>query len=457
MKTHIPERQLHMFETQFSDILNPEHELLRAAELIDWDGLHETLDIYYCPLGRQGKSIRLMVGIHLLKHRYNCSDEQAVETLHENAYWQCFCGFNCFQQGQILEATTLVKFRNRIGTEGLKQIESFFLKTWSEMGLVKTKRVAVDTTAQPKNIAYPTDADLLHRVREKISRQVQRVRKEVAFLKPFRTYSRTGKKLLLRIKKFHRKDPDGRKEAIKALQEMTHHVVSQGARIVNSLYSRGFKEAGKKLNRLISLGKRIVDQTKQVLLGESPQNRIYSLHESDVAVIKKGKHHPDCEFGAIVALAKNDDGLILSHMEYQHNVADVKTLGPVIGAIKKNVGRSPREVTADRGFDQSLKKQENCRRRWGVKQLAIPKKGKKPHPNSEKSWFRSALKQRVKIEPIIGHLKSDHRMNRCRYKGTTGDTVNVVWATLAWNTKKVTHLHQQKEEKQVSKEMKRAA
>jgi IS5 family transposase len=325
------------------------------------------------------------------------------------------------------------------------------------MGLVKTKRVAVDTTAQPKNIAYPTDADLLHRVREKISRQVQRVRKEVAFLKPFRTYSRTGKKLLLRIKKFHRKDPDGRKEAIKALQEMTHHVVSQGARIVNSLYSRGFKEAGKKLNRLISLGKRIVDQTKQVLLGESPQNRIYSLHESDVAVIKKGKHHPDCEFGAIVALAKNDDGLILSHMEYQHNVADVKTLGPVIGAIKKNVGRSPREVTADRGFDQSLKKQENCRRRWGVKQLAIPKKGKKPHPNSEKSWFRSALKQRVKIEPIIGHLKSDHRMNRCRYKGTTGDTVNVVWATLAWNTKKVTHLHQQKEEKQVSKEMKRAA
>ena len=188
---------------------------------------------------------------------------------------------------------------------------------------------------------------------------------------------------------------------------MTHHVVSQADRIVNSLYSRGFKEAGKKLNRLVSLGKKIVDQTKQVLFGESPKNRIYSLHEPDVAVIKKGKHHPDCEFGAIVSLAKNDDGLILSHREYQHNVADVKTLGQVISRIKKNVGQSPREVTGDRGFDQSLKKQENCRRRWGIQRLAIPKKGKTPHPNSDKPWFKNALKQRVKIEPIIGHLKSD--------------------------------------------------
>ena len=115
-----------MFETLFSDLLNPDHELLRAASLIHWDGLQETLDIYYSPLGRQGKSIRLMVGIHLLKHRHDCSDEQAVETLHENAYWQCFCGFNSFQRGQILDATTLVKFRNRIGTEGMKQIEAFF-------------------------------------------------------------------------------------------------------------------------------------------------------------------------------------------------------------------------------------------------------------------------------------------------------------------------------------------
>ena len=446
-----------MFETLFLDVLNPEHELLCAARLIDWDGLHDALSVYYSPLGRQGKPIRLMVGVHLLKHRYDCSDERAVEMLHENAYWQCFCGFNSFQSGQILEATSLVKFRNRIGTEGMKQIEAVLLKAWSSMGLVKTKRVAVDTTAQPKNIAYPTDADLLHRIRVKIVNQVKRVRKEVTLRKPFRTYERTGKKLLLGIKKFHRRNPEGRKKAIKELKGMTRHVIDQAAGVANSLYSRGLKEAGRELNRLVSLGKRIVDQTKQVLSGQSPKKRLYSLHEPDVAVIKKGKSHPDCEFGAIVALAKNDDGLILSHVEYQHNVADLKTMGRVVMGIKANTGQSVQEVTGDRGFDQSFKKQESCRRRWGVKRVAIPKKGKTPHPNSEKSWFRKALKQRARIEPVIGHLKSDHRMNRCRYKGAVGDSVNVGWATLAWNTKKVVHLHRQKEEKQALREMKRAA
>jgi IS5 family transposase len=412
---------------------------------------------YYSPLGRQGKPIRLMVGIHILKHRYDCSDERAVEMLHENAYWQCFCGFNTFQGGQILEASSLVKFRNRIGTGGMKQIETLLLKAWSDMGLVKTRRVSVDTTAQPKNIAYPTDADLLHRIREKIVKQIKRVREEVTLRKPFRTYVRASKKLLLGIKKFHRRNPEGRKEAIKEINEMTRHVVAQAGRVANSLYSRGFTKAGRELNRLVSLGKRIVDQTTQVLSGESPAKRIYSLHEPRVAVIKKGKSHPDCEFGAIVALSKNDDGLILSHVEYQHSVADVKTLGPVVTGIKKTLGRSPGDVTGDRGFDQSLKKQENCRRRWGIKRLAIPKKGKTPHPNSKEPWFRNALKKRAAIEPVIGHLKCDHRMDRCRYKGADGDTVNVVWATVSWNTKKVVHLHRKKEERRNQREIKRAA
>ena len=89
-----------MFETLFADVLKADHELLRAARLIDWDGLDEALSVYYSPIGRHGKSIRLMVGIHILKHRYNCSDDRAVEMLHENAYWQCFCGLNTFQGGQ---------------------------------------------------------------------------------------------------------------------------------------------------------------------------------------------------------------------------------------------------------------------------------------------------------------------------------------------------------------------
>jgi len=119
----------------------------------------------------------------------------------------------------------------------MKRIEALLLETWSEMGLVKTKRVAVDTTAQPKNIAYPTDADFLHRIREKIVKQIKSVCEEVTLRKPSRTYSRVGKKHLLRIKKLYRKKLEGRKEEIRKLKEMIRHVVDQATCIANSLYS----------------------------------------------------------------------------------------------------------------------------------------------------------------------------------------------------------------------------
>lgn len=446
-----------MFELIFAQSLNPNHELLRAARLIDWDGLQEVLSSYYSLLGRTGKPIRLMVGIHILKHRYNTSDERAVEELHENAYWQCFCGFQTFQTREILDPTSLVKFRNRIGAEGMKRIEEVLFTAWSAMGLVKTRRVSVDTTSQPKDIAYPTDADLLHRIKEKIVREIKRVRQGVTLRKPFRTFGRTGKKLLFEIKRFCRKEPEKRRQKTEELKNIVKRVVHQASAVANNLYARGHKEKGCRINQLASLGKKIIEQTGKVLKGEKLRKRIYSLHEPHVAVIRKGKVHIENEFGSLVSLAVNEEGLILSHEEYQENLHDLKTLSPLISTMEANTGKRPDVIGADRGFSQALKKQERLGKRLKVKRMAIPRKGKKPHPDQRACWFQKALKQRVKIEPVIGHLKNDHRMSRCRYKGKSGDTANVVWAVLAWNTKKIAHLHKKREEKQLQNRIKMAA
>jgi len=440
-----------MFELRFADRLDPAHELLRAAALIDWDSLQDALSKYYSPLGRSGKPIRLMVGLHILKHRYNCSDERAVEELQENAYWQCFCGFETFQTGLLLDATSLVKFRNRLSAEGMKQIEAVLLRTWGQMGLVKTKKIAADTTAQPKNIAYPTDVDLLHRIREKIVQKVKRVREEVTLQKPFRPFSRVSKKMVLGVKKFYRRDPEKRRKATQALRKIVTQVIHQANRVVHTLYVRKRKDLARPLHQLTSLGAKIVEQTGEVLQGHKPKRRRYSLQESEVAAIRKGKSHPDCEFGSIVSLALNEDGLILGHQEYQTNVADVKTLDPLLQAVQVNTGVIPQQISADRGFSRSWAKEQRWCRRLGVKRLAVPRRGKQRHPHRLTSWFQRAVRRRAAIEPVIGHLKHDHRMNRCRYKGCVGDTANVLWASLAWNTKKVVFLSWLKEEKQALK------
>ena len=111
---------------------------------------------------------------------------------------------------------------------------------------------------------------------------------EVILRKPFRTFRRAGKRILLGIKKFHRANPEARQEAIGKLREMTDRVVKQAAGVVNILYSRGHQASGRQLNRLVSIGKQIIAQTEDVFQGKKPTKCRYSLHEKDVAVIKKG-------------------------------------------------------------------------------------------------------------------------------------------------------------------------
>jgi len=121
-----------------------------------------------------------MVAIHILKHRYNTSDDTAVNMLHENAHWQSFCRYESFQKGKILDSTTLVEFMNRIGTEGMKRIEEALFAALGNMDLAKTKQVIVDTTSQPMDTAYPTDVNLLYRAKKEIVKVVEMVREEVA-------------------------------------------------------------------------------------------------------------------------------------------------------------------------------------------------------------------------------------------------------------------------------------
>ncbi len=143
--------------------------------------------------------------------------------------------------------------------------------------------------------------------------------------------------------------------------------------MVNSLYARGRKELGRQLNALARLARKVVAHTRagaQGLRGERFQERIYSLHEPKVAPIKKGKTHPDCEFGAKVVMWINEDGLVLSHAEYQEIVADVHTMGRSIARARSNTARPIDEVSGDGGFHQAEDLMEKCRRRWGVKRLA---------------------------------------------------------------------------------------
>ena len=168
---------------------------------------------------------------------------------------------------------------------------------------MKTKEVSDDTLAQPTDIAYPKDADLSHVIREKIVKPVQPVHAEITLRRPFRSFVPVSKRIYLRIKKIYLKNPEKREKAVKALQQVVTRVVHQDRRVARSFYIWSRKDLGRPPDSLLSLGRRAVGKTAEVLRVGIIEQRLFSSHRPDVTVINKRKNHPFCEPGSLKTLA----------------------------------------------------------------------------------------------------------------------------------------------------------
>src|SRR3989339_662812 len=146
--------QKDLFRSRLEQMINRKHPLCKLADEIDWRVFEEEFGVLYVEkVGRPGLPIRLMVGLHYLKYTYNESDESVVEGFLENPYWQYFCGYEYFQHEFPLDATSLVKWRDRIGPSGLEKLLKETLETAKRKKLLTEndlKVVIVDTTVQEK-------------------------------------------------------------------------------------------------------------------------------------------------------------------------------------------------------------------------------------------------------------------------------------------------------------------
>ncbi len=112
--------QLDLFQTQFDQLWNLRHPLCVLRGKIDWKRFDVEFAGCYCPeIGAPGKDIRLLVGLHYLKHTFNESDESLLDRWVENPYWQYFCGFDTMQHEVPLHSTSLTKWRQLVGADKL--------------------------------------------------------------------------------------------------------------------------------------------------------------------------------------------------------------------------------------------------------------------------------------------------------------------------------------------------
>ncbi|MDD2336615.1 MAG: IS5 family transposase [Geobacteraceae bacterium] len=402
-----------LFRSRLDQILNRRHPLYRLADSIDWATFDKDFGTLYVEkVGRPGLPIRLLVGLHYLKHAYNVSDENVVERFLENPYWQYFCGFEYFQHDFPLDPTTLVKWRKRIGPKGMEKLLQVTLETAKNKEYLTEKhleRVNVDTTVQEKAIAFPTDARLYHKARHIL---VRLAKKNGIALR--QTYERLGKRAMIMQGRYSHA-----RQAKRARREQKRLRLYLG-RVIRDI-QRKCQEPSEQLAIMLERASQIFSQKR------SDSKKLYSMQAPEVECIAKGKVHKKYEFGCKVSLVSTSkENWIVGIQALHGNPYDGHTLKDALTQAEQLTGWRPEHAYCDKGY----RGEPTVIDKTAVHLANKRKKSMKP---KEWSWF----KRRSAIEPIIGHTKADHRMNRNYLKGEDGDKINAILAGCGFNLRKL--------------------
>ena len=409
------DRQKDLLRPALDQIINMRHPLVRLAGEIDWKFLDGRFGSVCTPgPGQPGLPTRLVAGLFILKHMENLSDEVLCQRWIENPYYQFFCGELSFCHEAPFDRSSMTRWRQRLGEEQLVALIQESLSVAHKLKAIETKdlqRVAVDTTVQPKAIAHPTDARLMHRALVKL---VALAKREGVVLR--QSYLRVAKRAAIMVGRYiHAHQFKRARRALKFLRTRLGRVI----RDINRK-TEGRPELEARFRSLLDLAIRVRLQDQRQ---RGP--KVYAFHAPEVECIGKGKARAPYEFGCKVSIAtpvtQPKGGQFVLHAKALHgNPYDGHTLGPVIADLERLTGVEPRRIHVDKGY-----------------------RGHN-HPHKFRVWIsgqvrrvtaaiRREMRRRAAVEPTIGHVKLEHRMERNYLKGREGDRINAVLAAAGYN------------------------
>ena len=381
------------------------------------------------PAGRPRLPVRLMVSLLYLKNSFNLSDEELVERWAENVQWQSFGGMDYYEPRLPCDATQIGRFRRLLGEDGLEQLFKATIECAVEIRAVRPadlERLIVDSTVQSKAIAHPVDSRLLEIARHKVVSAARR-----AGIACKQTYAKEGKTLRRKAGGYaHAKQFKRLRKTVKrqrtilgvVMREVQRKLDADQAAVAAGGAPMNEPDSPKALSDLglwLQRAERIRTQQRHT------KNKLYALHAPEVECISKGKARNPYEFGVKVSLAvTHKQGLMVGARSFPGNPYDGHVLSAQLEQTRnllQDLGRSPKQVIVDlgyRGVDADNP---------GVQ---IIHRGKYKSLSDHEKRF---LKRRQAIEPLIGHTKADHRMDRCWLHGAVGDALHALTCAAGYN------------------------
>jgi len=408
-----------LFRQELSNLIDLRHPLVQLSQKIDWQSCETRfVGLYAAGVGRPAHPIRLMVGLQLLKHTCNVSDEEVVASWVENPYWQYFCGEQYFRHDLPIDPSLMTGFRKRIGQAGCEFILGLTLSAGLATNTVAKSSLAivnVDTTVQDKAVTFPTDARLLHKARIALVRLAKRQGIELR-----QSYERIGKAAFVRSQRY------AHARQINRAAAQTRKLRTYLGRIIRDIERKMHTDEStpSRMTRLLQVASRIHTQPRKRSEGDPP--KLYSVHAPEVECIAKGKAHKQYEFGVKVGVVSTSkESFVLAAKSLPGNPYDGHTLQACIEQARRVTGVAPTEAYADRGY-----KGHGCHTDFFKVWISGSKRG-------VTKAIERKLKRRNAVEPVIGHMKSDGRLARNFLKGVEGDAMNALLCGAGYNLRKI--------------------
>ena len=452
-------------------------ELARVDALLDDPAFFAPFVPFFDPrMGRPSTPMETYLRLMFLKFRYRLGYEALCREVSDSITWRRFCRIGL--DGSVPHPTTLMKLTTRCGSAAVDGLNETLLTQAAEAKLLRTNRIRVDTTVVPANVCYPTDSGLLAKAVRRIAVTGKRIQAAGGATRTtLRDRSRAaGRRAHEIAAKLRTRSAAGREEAQATVRRVTGQLAElaataaeeaerllanakralRRARVTaDELRERGEHgaAAGRRRGRLaravndlaelLGATRQIVAQTRQRVAGHTPDGatRRVSLHDGDARPIAKGRLGRPVEFGQKAQVVDNDDGIVLDHSVEQGNPPDAPQLAPAVKRVTKRAGRTPRTVTADRGYGEAEVDRQLTD--LGVTNVVIPRKGK-PSPArraaEHRQPFRRTIKWRTGSEGRISYLKRAYGWDRARIDGTEGARIWAGHGVLAHNLVKISAL-----------------
>lgn len=399
-----------LFRSELRSIINLQHELCQMAELIDWESHDKNFaDFFQSKTGNPAIATRLIVGLFYLKHTFNLSDEELIARWVENPYWQYFCGEQYLQHRFPIDPSSMSRWRKRFKESGCEKLLEETIRVGLQTKTIKKtdlKKAIVDTTVQEKAITHPTDAKLYQRARELLVKLAEEHDVELR-----QSYRFLGKKVLFSCNQYFRAQQ--MKRAKKQVKKLKTYLGCVKRDVERQL--KKHPELQCHFAELLTRVEKLLEQEK------GSKNKLYSMHAPEVECIAKGKSHKRYEFGVKVSIATTHrKNFVIGMRSLPGNPYDGQTLSSALDQVERLTGKRPDDCYVDRGYRKHDEKKAEVH-------IARTKQ------NKLTQWLRKALKRRNAVEPLIGHMKNEHCLNRNYLKDTIGDEMNAILSGVGYN------------------------